>query len=36
MGARDTIIIKGCLNGGRGRQDNPDVPWTLEWVAGVA
>jgi 3-keto-5-aminohexanoate cleavage enzyme len=32
----DTIIIKGCLNGGRGRQDNPNVPWTPEEVAQEA
>ena len=29
----DRIIIKACLNGGRGREDNPDVPWTPEEVA---
>jgi 3-keto-5-aminohexanoate cleavage enzyme len=32
----DTIIIKGCLNGGRGREDNPNVPWTPEEVADEA
>ena len=32
----DTIIIKACLNGSRGRQDNPNVPWTPEEVAGEA
>ena len=32
----DTIIIKGCLNGGRGREDNPNVPWTPEEVAQEA
>ena len=32
----DTIIIKACLNGGRGREDNPNVPWTPEEVAEEA
>ena len=32
----DTIIIKGCLNGSRGREDNPNVPWTPEEVAQEA
>ena len=32
----DTIIIKACLNGSRGRQDNPNVPWTPEEVAEEA
>ncbi len=32
----DTIIIKGCLNGGRGRDQNPNVPWTPEEVAQEA
>ncbi len=32
----DTIIIKGCLNGGRGREENPNVPWTPQEVADEA
>ena len=32
----DQIIIKACLNGGRGREDNPNVPWTPEEVAREA
>ena len=32
----DTIIIKACLNGGRGRDANPNVPWTPEEVAQEA
>ncbi|HXG20964.1 MAG TPA: 3-keto-5-aminohexanoate cleavage protein [Methylomirabilota bacterium] len=32
----DTIIIKACLNGGRGREQNPNVPWTPEEVAAEA
>ena len=32
----DTIIIKGCLNGSRGRENNPNVPWTPEEVAQEA
>ena len=32
----DTIIIKGCLNGGRGREENPNVPWTPQEVAEEA
>ena len=32
----DTIIIKGCLNGSRGREQNPNVPWTPEEVAQEA
>lgn len=32
----DRIIIKACLNGGRGREDNPNVPWTPEEVAQEA
>ena len=32
----DTIIIKACLNGSRGREDNPNVPWTPEEVADEA
>ena len=32
----DIIIIKACLNGGRGREDNPNVPWTPEEVAQEA
>ncbi len=36
MSRLDTIIIKACLNGGRGREDNPNVPWTPEEVAQEA
>jgi 3-keto-5-aminohexanoate cleavage enzyme len=32
----DTIIIKACLNGSRGRGDNPNVPWMPEEVAQEA
>ncbi|PKB63483.1 MAG: hypothetical protein BZY80_06880 [SAR202 cluster bacterium Io17-Chloro-G2] len=32
----DRIIIKACLNGGRGREDNPNVPWTPQEVAQEA
>ena len=32
----DTIIIKACLNGNRGRDDNPNVPWTPQEVAEEA
>ena len=32
----DKIIIKGCLNGGRPRDLNPNVPWTPEEVAQEA
>ncbi len=32
----DTIIIKGCLNGGRMRDQNLNVPWTPEDVAQEA
>ncbi len=32
----DTIIIKACLNGGRGREANPNVPWTPEEVSQEA
>lgn len=32
----DKIIIKGCLNGGRARDPNPNVPWTPEEVAQEA
>lgn len=32
----DAIIIKACLNGSRGREDNPNVPWTPEEVAQEA
>ena len=28
----DAIIIKACLNGNRGREDNPNVPWTPQEV----
>jgi uncharacterized protein (DUF849 family) len=32
----DTIIIKGCLNGNRGREDNPNVPLTPQEVSQEA
>jgi 3-keto-5-aminohexanoate cleavage enzyme len=32
----DKIIVKACLNGGRGREQNPNVPWTPEEVAAEA
>ncbi len=32
----DKIIIKACLNGGRGREQNPNVPWTPEEIAAEA
>ncbi len=32
----DKIIIKACLNGGRGREQSPNVPWTPEEVAAEA
>jgi 3-keto-5-aminohexanoate cleavage enzyme len=32
----DLFIIKACLNGGRGREENPNVPWTPEEVAAEA
>jgi 3-keto-5-aminohexanoate cleavage enzyme len=32
----DTIIIKACLNGGRGREDNPNIPWSPQEVAQEA
>ncbi len=32
----DTVIIKACLNGGRGRDGNPNVPWTPEEVSQEA
>ncbi len=32
----DKIIIKACLNGARGREQNPDVPWTPAEVAAEA
>ena len=32
----DSIIIKACLNGNRGREDNPNVPWTPQEVADEA
>jgi len=32
----DTIIIKACLNGARGREANPNVPWTPEEVSQEA
>jgi 3-keto-5-aminohexanoate cleavage enzyme len=32
----DKIIIKACLNGGRGREQNPNVPWTPAEVAAEA
>ena len=35
-GRVDNIIIKACLNGNRGRDDNPNVPWTPQEVAEEA
>ena len=35
-GRMDTIIIKARLNGNRGRDDNPNVPWTPQEVAEEA
>ena len=32
----DSIIIKACLNGNRGRDYNPNVPWTPREVAEEA
>ena len=32
----DTIIIKACLNGARGREQNPNIPWTPAEVAAEA
>ncbi|MEW6301455.1 MAG: 3-keto-5-aminohexanoate cleavage protein, partial [Thermodesulfobacteriota bacterium] len=32
----DTIIIKACLNGARGRERTPHVPWTPAEVAAEA
>ncbi len=32
----DTVIIKACLNGSRGREDNPNVPWTPREIADEA
>ncbi|MCS6927805.1 MAG: 3-keto-5-aminohexanoate cleavage protein, partial [Candidatus Binatia bacterium] len=32
----DKIIIKACLNGARGREHNPYVPWTPTEVAAEA
>ena len=32
----DTIIIKACLNGARGREQNINVPWTPQEVADEA
>lgn len=32
----DTIIIKACLNGARGREQSAHVPWTPEEVADEA
>jgi len=29
----DKIIIRACLNGARGRGQNPNVPWTPANVA---
>ena len=30
------IIVKACLNGGRSRDDNPNIPWTPQEVADEA
>jgi 3-keto-5-aminohexanoate cleavage enzyme len=32
----DKIIIKACLNGARGREQNPNVPWSPAEVAAEA
>ena len=32
----DKILIKACLNGGRGREESPNVPWTPAEVAAEA
>ena len=32
----DTIIIKACLNGARGREQSAHVPWTPQEVADEA
>ncbi len=32
----DTLVIKACLNGMRGREQNPNVPWTPAEVAEEA
>ena len=32
----DKIIVKACLNGTRGREQNPNVPWTPTEVAAEA
>jgi uncharacterized protein (DUF849 family) len=32
----DKIIIKACLNGARGREQNPHVPWTPAEIAAEA
>jgi 3-keto-5-aminohexanoate cleavage enzyme len=32
----DQVLIKACLNGARGREDNPNVPWTPREVADEA
>jgi 3-keto-5-aminohexanoate cleavage enzyme len=32
----DKIIIKACLNGARGREQNPNVPWTPAEIAAEA
>ena len=32
----DNVIGKACVNGSRGREDNPNVPWTPQEVADEA
>lgn len=32
----DKIIIKACLNGARGREQNPNIPWTPAELAAEA
>jgi 3-keto-5-aminohexanoate cleavage enzyme len=32
----DKILIKACLNGGRGREESPNVPWTPAEIAAEA
>ena len=34
--AMDTMIIEACLKAGRGRGDNPNVPWAPGDVAEEA
>jgi 3-keto-5-aminohexanoate cleavage enzyme len=36
LAVADKILIKACLNGGRGREESPNVPWTPAEVAAEA